>query len=269
MRLCGSTKFAMPASTALVPYRPSKAGLRDCFITWLDRPSGLSVITVPPNLPPIILIRSRNKSKSKSKKNAVTTDDLTRAKVDPFYNDYVECRMNELVKVKVHPSAFHDRSHGVEDAFDPAIGVKFNFTDRSEPCFSTSGSSGSSGSSCPSGSSGGPAPIFHEGNINFRCFVDDNNDVYVKCYSTKCSGAKPTYLGPLEEEYRPWLSTSSPITLEFLNHIIQRMTQAAAMGVEDCVDDDSELFEDALAALKAHAPAAVQVLQAVHSIYVF
>jgi hypothetical protein len=107
-------------------------------------------------------------------------------------------RVEELLQDALHPSGYLEgrasRSTAA-DALDPARGVKANFTDRREPCYTG---------------------ILHEGTQNLRCWIDASKDVYCMCFSSKCADHAAHKLGSLLCESDAYLGDSLHLTLPFM-----------------------------------------------------
>ena len=173
MRMSGSKKIKRVGDEVVKKHsvlQPMQANSEaaDSVITWLD--DDVRIIPVPEAIPAAIQRRG--------------TPRTVRAFHDAerYQPESIVLRMLELLRHKVHPSAFHEPSHGAEDALDSRVGIKFNHTDRREKCYTGE---------------------THEGTQNCRCFIR-NDDVYMKCFSDRCQRAPAFLLGPLascEPEY--------------------------------------------------------------------
>lgn len=115
--------------------------------------------------------------------------------VDHASSDGMVTDMLKLI-TKTHPSAFHE-NHGSEDAYDIMKGVKFNYGDRTEPCWSGE---------------------YHKGNQNFYCWIDESDDAWVKCFSDKCKHGSH-HLGNISVEIPEWKQRAVCVDLKFLNRV--------------------------------------------------
>lgn len=183
MRMVGSSKYEKSYSV-LIPYRvPESFNILDCIISNCSKNSRL--IEVPLRVPDIIF----NQSKKRSAPRSRIDHDL-----DINASQTVK-RMLHLLQ-KVHPSAFHDPSHGAEDAYDRNVGVKFNYTDRSEPCFTGE---------------------IHSGTNNLALWIDSGENVWARCFSGKCEH-KYKRVGELQGEERDdYLSHAVEINTQYLD----------------------------------------------------
>jgi hypothetical protein len=165
MRMIGCSKYGKGEShfRALVG---SNRPVKDYVITWLDA----GEVTVPIKVP--VQIPAALKARKKGERPPRRLDDILSAPVLPSASK-LQGEIFTLVRA-LHPTAY--QWHGAEEAevTDPLRGVKFNYTDRAEPCYT------------------GEA---HDGKQNFRAWVDGNGDVWCKCFSQKCSGAGDYHLG--------------------------------------------------------------------------
>lgn len=188
MRAIGATKFGKPGSP-LVPFtRPDVAPItssRQALITCLDAEDRRSVIDVPQHIPRVV--REERRALLTPREAAVRDD----------HTEYAEVvtRMLDLLHEGLHPSAYHDRSHGADAPFDPSHGVKFNFTNRSEPCYTSH---------------------VHDGTNNLRCWVDAAGDVHAKCFSARCADAPSRRLGPLRVESDAYLSGAVRVDMDYM-----------------------------------------------------
>jgi hypothetical protein len=197
MRMQGATKFGK--SSHLVKVDPSGCAVAsdeskcwdpdpDYVIGWLDR--DISVLEVPLQFSYVHSKRNRE-PREKTRKRPRCCDDS---------KGFVTCRMLDLLRGGIHPSAFHEPCHGVEDPEDPHIGVRFNFTDRlSEKCYTGA---------------------THKGNNNLRCWVDpESMEVYAKCYSHRCSKRPPHHLGALWVDSDSFSGDEISVKLEYLDRV--------------------------------------------------
>lgn len=179
MRMVGSSK-ATKRDSVLKLVNPD-AALSDSIITWLDPVQ--EVIEVPGRVP--LLLRM--------KKKLACPRDISYTKPH-LTEDYTKTRMLELLAEKVHPTAFWDPTHGQEDAKDPALGVKFNYHDRSERCFTG---------------------CVHDGSQNLACWVDDREDIYARCFSDHCCH-QSINLGHLYDDPEHHLAMAVRIEMRYL-----------------------------------------------------
>lgn len=108
---------------------------------------------------------------------------------------FVRGRMLELLQAGIHPTAYSDRSHGEEDAYNPELGIKFNYSDRNEACYSG---------------------CVHDGTQNLRCWVY-NGGIFMKCYSDNCNQQRGVYLGPLHTDSDAWQEQAVNVNMRYLD----------------------------------------------------
>ena len=190
MRMLGSCKFNKDADSVLVPLKqhhkddPDTA-LRTVISHVPDQDvANVAVIQVPEHIPRYVKkngIAWPTRPRTQTVADAVRAAGPTIAKAvekEPHVRRAdVVVRMLDLLRRDMHPSAFHDR-RPAEDAFDRAVGVKFNYSDRREPCYTGN---------------------IHEGEQNMRCFVDPAGNCLVKCFSAACANHAPASIGRLAE----------------------------------------------------------------------
>ena len=126
MRAVGATKFGKPGA-ALVPFR-GNPGQKDALITWLDEGNSRALIPVPYHIPRAAAKRRRQRIRQ------ITPIELARIEADED-RPFIITRMLDLLREDLHPSAIYDR-RAVDAPYDASCGVKFTYTDRSEPCYS-------------------------------------------------------------------------------------------------------------------------------------
>lgn len=170
--------------------RPDLHGEKEACVTWLTEP--LTFINVP-CMEPRPLARKRvlasNIKEPADLVPAVTSgDDLDNDDTTWLYG-----RLLELVQT-VHPSAYRDASHGIEQIHNPARGVKFNYTDRSEPCWTG---------------------CIHEHTQNFRAWVQ-GDEAWAACFSADCEG-KPKLLGALHVDPEYHLAEAVHVDQQFID----------------------------------------------------
>lgn len=183
MRMQGSCKYGH--SSVLVPLQGTATDmLPDAIITWLDS-KDVQIIKVPKKVPAVVKKEVRLLKTPAEARIMTPKDESARAIM----------RMLELLQAEMHPTAYHDPTHGDEDANDPLKGIKFNYRCRSEPCYTGN---------------------VHTGTQNLRCFVDNAGDVYAKCYSARCADCKPVRLGRLYVESTRYLATAVHIDTPYL-----------------------------------------------------
>lgn len=171
MRLLGSCKYGR-ADVLEFLHKDRGYSAKHAAITWID--GEMQIIEVPYHIHRNLAQRKRTCAGPRGgdrykdeDSNGAWTSDL-----------YIERRMLELLQEKVHQTAFRDKGHGHEDPWDPLVGVKFNHVDRKETCFTG---------------------VIHEGTQNVACFVDEEENVIVRCFSEKCKG-RVLELGPLHDD---------------------------------------------------------------------
>jgi hypothetical protein len=186
MRAVGASKFGKPGS-ALVPFRPRPGGELDSLITCLDdAPDGPRLLAVPGHIP---------RSIRTNRVHALATP-TEAAQLDPDdERTMIISRMLDLLRERVHPSAFHDR-RGTEGPRDPSVGIKFNHGDRSEPCYTG---------------------VVHDGGQNLRCWIDSAGDVYAKCFSASCNTKPPHRIGRLKADCDAWRADAILVNSRFLD----------------------------------------------------
>ena len=177
MRMLGSSKFDKKQSV-LEALDPSQA-VRDHVITWLD--DDTQVIPVPEQVP--VALKRRAKPK--------TVYDLSKAaREDP---SVLSLRMLELFQEKVHASGYI-WSAGDFDPLNPGVGVRLNYTDRTEKCYTGN---------------------VHSGNQNLRAWVE-GEEILLKCWSDRCSSAPPYRLGPVAPIPTTYLEQAVHVNMKYL-----------------------------------------------------
>eukprot|EP00891_Asterochloris_glomerata_P005840 jgi/Astpho2/5840/Aster-02351 len=177
MRMLGSSKYKKKQSV-LEALDPTQA-VRDHVITWLD--DNTQVITVPEQIP--VALKRRAKPK--------TVYDLSKAaREDP---SVLSLRMLELFQEKVHASGYI-WSAGDFDPLNPGVGVRLNFTDRTEKCYTGN---------------------VHSGNQNLRAWVE-GEEILLKCWSDRCSSAPPYQLGPVAPIPTTYLEQAVHVNMKYL-----------------------------------------------------
>lgn len=185
MRLLGSSKYEKSHSVLRLR-NPDLHLPEHATITWLADPAERTVIKVPAHIPRIL--------KRKAPREIKDPRDMSYRPPEEHL-EFVERRMLDLLQASVHPSAYRDRGHGEEDAYDPKGGMRFNYTDRSELCWNGR---------------------LHEGVQNMRCWVDtETEDVWVACYSAFCK--KTLCLGPLYEDPKLHLAGAVEVNMQYLD----------------------------------------------------
>ena len=197
MRMCGSSKYEKKQSVL----EPTKEGVarRDTVITWLDEE--VEELRVPCRVPQAVKARRRVKT--------VREMGTTGKGVEM---GWLKERMLELVRRKAHPTAVYER-RGDEDPWNMKLGCKYNYTDRSEKCYSG---------------------VQHRGVQNFRCWVDEHSDVWMKCFSTSCN-QRAHMLGNLHEEPRTWLEGAIEVDMKYLKRNRSRRVDLEVLGLEEVV----------------------------------
>ena len=181
LRMVYCSKFEKKESILKPRVVPDDWCWKDSCITHI--PTNSTLINVPLTIPKIVTVLGNTRRPSRSH--------IVRDTIQP---DSIVQRMLLLIKRKVHPSAYYQPS-GSEDAFDPARGVKFNYTDRTEPCYTGH---------------------IHSGCNNMRAFVDDGENIWISCFSERCQG-RPQRIGELQADDRDgYLSQAVRVNDEFL-----------------------------------------------------
>ena len=186
MRMCGSST-ADSSQSVLEPMSGRHQPLlwTDTVITCLD--AKRQELYVPVHIPRIV--REERRPLKKPSEATSLADEVMPA-------DVAATRMLELLRARLHATAYHDKTHGEEDAYDPMRGVKFSHEDRSEPCYTGN---------------------VHEGTQNLRCYVDVvTNEVYAKCFSTRCAQAAAHRLGRFEPPNDEHLSQAAFVDMAYL-----------------------------------------------------
>ena len=193
MRVLGAHKYGKPRSTALRSAGGARPAFQDTVITWTDSADDVRKITVPIYIPRAV---ARSRQRIRDVKQAVDAAQPVHQREDPLHvRTFVVGRMLELLRDQLHATAFHDRGHGAEDAYDPLRGIKFNYVDRTEACYTGH---------------------MHSGTQNLRCWVSCNGDVYCKCFSYKCQAQPALRLGPLHTDSDSWRAGSVAVNMRYL-----------------------------------------------------
>eukprot|EP00891_Asterochloris_glomerata_P005784 jgi/Astpho2/5784/Aster-02303 len=186
----------------LTPENESRFAARpeDYHITWFDE--DVKILQVPPeqrSKDPVAMPRKPRKLYGA----AAEIDDGT-----------IE-RVLQLAQ-KIHPSAYYEK-RSKQDLCDPAVGLHFNYTDRSEPCW-TGNSHDQQG---------------------FVCYLGDYGSVWCRCWSDKCS--RRHFLGDISSHYvidhpleEPYKADAVHINVQYLSQGLQK-EQAAAAPFADAV----------------------------------
>ena len=199
MRMCGSSKYEKKQSVL----EATKEGVahRDTVITWLDEE--VEELRVPCRVPQAV--------KAKRRVKPVREMGTPGEGVEM---GWLKERMLELVRGKVHPTAVYERK-GDEDPRNMKRGLKYNYTDRSEKCYSG---------------------VQHKGVQNFRCWVDEHEDVWMKCFSTSCN-QRAHMLGNLHEEPRKWVEGAIEVDMKYLTRKRSEIISLDVGEVEEAVVD--------------------------------
>lgn len=169
--------------------RPDLHGDQEACVTWLTEP--LTVIDVPCVAPhQFKRRRARVRMREAAAEQAEDSED---DKLDDEELCFMHTRVLELVQT-VHPSAYRDSSHGKEDIMNPARGVKFNYTDRLEPCWTG---------------------CIHENTQNFRAWIQ-GGEAWAACFSADCEG-RPKLLGQLYEDPEYHLASAVHVEQQFID----------------------------------------------------
>jgi hypothetical protein len=186
MRMLGSCKFNKDADSVLVPLKQHHKDDPDTALRTVisNVPEDAALIQVPEHIPRYV---KKNGIAWPARPRTQTVADAVRSAGSIIAKavekePHVRCadiivRMLDLLRRDMHPSAFHDR-RPAEDAFDRAVGIRFNYSDRSEPCYTGN---------------------IHDGEQNMRCFVDTAGNCIVKCFSATCDNHAPACIGRLAE----------------------------------------------------------------------
>ena len=177
MRMLGSSKFDKKQSV-LEALDPSQA-VRDHVITWLD--DNTQVITVPEQIP--VALKRRAKPK--------TVYDLSKAARED--TSVLSLRMLELFQEQVHASGYIWAA-GDADPLNPGVGVRLNYTDRTEKCYTGN---------------------IHSGNQNLHAWVE-GEDIMLKCWSDRCKSAPPFHLGPVAPIPTTYLEQAVHVNMKYL-----------------------------------------------------
>ena len=187
MRAIGASKFGADAGTALVPRRPLAPwqSPSDALITCFGGGGTVEPLDVPMRVPRVVRVRRRELV---SPLEAVERD-------EDDERSAIVVRMLDLLRERLHPSAYHDRREAA-DPKDPAVGIKFNHSDRREACYSGR---------------------VHDGVQNLRCYVDAGGCVHAKCMSEHCQSQAPLRLGPMKSEADVWRSEAILVDVPYLS----------------------------------------------------
>jgi hypothetical protein len=192
MRCVGSSKHDKFGSV-LLPYGDASNRLWDAgrmepfFITWFPGPG--KVLEVPQDVPHAV-----------KKRTPITKPAHTRRHHESRRSAAVlEVCILELVHNKLHASGYREHTD--------SYGIKLNYSDRTEPCYTGA---------------------IHEGSQNFRCFVGNNGGIYAKCFSSKCCNKPAFYIGPApgddssvpsgDASDTPWLSTALKVNMPYIDY---------------------------------------------------
>jgi hypothetical protein len=126
MRAVGACKFGKSGESALVPVRELLPGqpASDALITCLNDAGNVRLLVVPGHIPRAV--RTRGRELRTPAEAAELEPDEERS--------MIVVRMLDLLREELHPTAYHDR-RSAEAPRDPAVGIKFNYRDRSEACY--------------------------------------------------------------------------------------------------------------------------------------
>lgn len=178
MRLVGSSKQSNPTSI-LIPVDPNRP-MRDMVITWFRKSQRKVVIDIPKRIESLLRKQMERPKKTVAEANAATkgveqASELpgVEKKLHPA-SDRLITQTMDLMK-NLHPTAFQDFSHNQHNILDPLVGIKINYTDRQEPCYSGEK---------------------HDGLQRLWAWVA-GDEVWCKCFSTKCTQAH--HLGTISD----------------------------------------------------------------------
>jgi hypothetical protein len=190
MRVCGATKYG--ATSILRPFGGAEEdhdpplAPDETLITGLSEARGLQLIGVPQREPAAVRAGRRRLTRPAQVMDEAPDVALVRG------------RMLELLRERLHPTAFLERPGADED---PLNGVRFSYRDRTEPCYTGR---------------------VHDGCMNLKCFVDQAGDVHARCFSSHCNDDDPHHphrLGALSVEPDVGLSNAVLVDVPFLGTI--------------------------------------------------
>jgi len=166
MRIVGSSKKKTRSFLTFVQRDFDAINFEKACITWIRKEHKHWYIPVPETYE-----HGRKNTKKVKHKGQVPA---SMGEVQP---SWITQRMFELL-TPLHPSAVPMRAVPDENGK-----VRFQFADRSEPCYTGN---------------------IHDGTHDITVEVTDGSDVYAKCFSEHCVALPPHYLGPLESESTEW-----------------------------------------------------------------
>ncbi|KAJ3005838.1 hypothetical protein HKX48_000438, partial [Thoreauomyces humboldtii] len=189
MRMVFSSKAYKPKSILqLLPRNGKTVDLKRALITWLDE--NTKTIDVPVRRPSAT---SAPAHKSHNFVSGARPKPRQTQSVDGTLANKALKIMTEREQSRLHLSAY--LAGGAVDLFDASKGAKFNYRDRSEPCFTDA---------------------VHDGAQNFCCYVDSNEDLIVRCFSDKCK-SQYVNLGPLHSEEEEFTHSSIRINNRYIS----------------------------------------------------
>lgn len=203
MRVCGASKFGkdsvlQPLDFERMAQEEPPLAPDETLITQIDE-ADMELIKVPERMPEEVQ-QTRRKLSTPIAARAASSK-------EPIELSMARSRMLELMREKVHPTAFIERPGSDEDPYD---GIRFNYTDRAEPCYT--------------GQVHGPT-------MNLKCYVDGAGDVICRCFSPLCEKDPPRRLGPLHADPEVALADAIQIDSRFLGSESPGQL-AAAPGLE-------------------------------------
>lgn len=183
MRSLGSCKYENNTRSFKL-LQPPDVDITETLITHLDALDARQKIEVPVSQPHVF---------RKERRPLRTVAEAAQTNPEQLYGITV-ARMLSLLTSKLHPTAYVQLK-SKHAANDPDVGIKFGYTDRTEPCYTS---------------------LVHEHTQNVRCFVDAAGDIHVKCMSDRCRHLPPMLLGPLWAESSSHLSHATFVDTQYL-----------------------------------------------------
>lgn len=186
MRMVGSSKFGKSSILRTFTKGGHKPSDRDTIISWLD--SDIKFINVPCATP-------YKRGKSVTIKAKTIREFIKRPRLER--DSKTEAIILELLRNTVHPTAYRTVA-GEEDLYDSDKGVRFNFTDRSEKCYTGTK---------------------HHGNNNFKAWIDNHGEVWMRCYSANCVKKSAHHVGRLSAEFEHFRDEAITINSQYLSRV--------------------------------------------------
>jgi len=187
MRMVGSSKHDKGGSVFKPLEGTTERPKKDYIITWIEPGEQTIKIKLPIRLPTVL------KGRKKGERPIQKLADVLSAPVLPSPSK-LPGQIFDVVK-KLHPTAYQWQGADEADVRNRERGMKFNYSDRAESCYTGE---------------------IHDGKQNFRAWVDDNGDVFCKCFSEKCTN--DFHLGNIlqHNEERDYESTAVHIKRSYL-----------------------------------------------------